>query len=98
MRHMTVLTSYNMRRVFFVFAGVFSAAVFDLGVNSPMAALNFYDVSAHGDSMASVFVLLWALILGLLAFALERYVRPMSRIGAISTGFCGYALISFLAL
>jgi len=43
-------------------------------------------------------ILFWVIAFLALAVLLERYVRPLSRMGAISTGFCGYALMSFLIL
>ncbi len=89
---MRIVKKLNWQRKFLVFLGVLFACAFDLLVNFRFrqVVLDFY----KPVWIAWMLLALLALFLG--ASFLERYVRPLSTAGAISTGFCGYALISFL--
>lgn len=92
---MTYFIPLRLRRALIVFAGVISACLFDLGIKDqgrdPVIILDHSEIGyIAGVGFLGLFVLM------AIAAMLERYVRPLSNVGAISTGFCGYALISFL--
>lgn len=89
---MRIVKKLNWQRKFLVFAGVLFACAFDLLVNFRFrqVVLDFY------KPVWIAWLLLALLALFLVASFLERYVRPLSTMGALSTGFCGYALASFI--
>lgn len=89
---MRLAKSLNWQRKMLVFAGVFFAFMFDSLVNRRVRHVTF-----------DIYELTWlfwltlgGMALFLCAVLLERYVRPLSTVGALSTGFCGYALASFI--
>jgi len=91
---MRYLNLYTLRAQCAVFLGLLSACLYDMSVNRHAGYVAL-------DASAAIFatqVLFLMVALLLIAMLLERYVRPLSRAGALMTGFCGYALISFVAL
>lgn len=89
---MRIVKTINLQRKLLVFSGVLFACMFDLIVNFKIRqiVLDLYKPVWIGWFILALLALtMWAVLL-------ERYVRPLSTVGAISTGFCGYALASFL--
>jgi len=89
---MRLTNSYVLRMQLAIYFGLIAAVSFDLTVHT---RAEYPGLSAPADRLllnAAVIMLL----LFIMAMALERYVRPLSRAGALMTGFCGYALLRFL--
>ena len=91
-RFMTLIIPFHIWRKTLVFLGVLAACLFDLAFKARFGDAPFQLQLKDLLSLACV----WLLALILMAVLLERYVRPLSHTGAIMTGFCGYALLSFL--
>ena len=89
---MTITIPFHILRKSLVFLGILTACLFDLAFKGRFGDAPF-QLPAQELIMFSC---LWLVALALIAVLLERYVRPYSNTGAIMTGFCGYALMSFL--
>lgn len=89
---MTITIPVSLLRILLVFLGVLTAGLFDLAFKARFGEAVFQ----RPPRELLVLSLCGFVVLILLSVLLERYVRPLSRVGAIMTGFCGYALLSFL--
>ncbi len=73
------------------FLGILLACLFDTAFHARASALG---LDTAFITLAEAAALFMALLV--LAVCLERYVRPLSRSGALMTGVCGYAVMALV--
>jgi len=84
--------NYKLRSQLIVFLGIVAAFVIDLAVKRGADYWGWADQLTPGPMVYAGA----AIGFGLLAISLEGYVKPLSRTGALMTGFCGYAVLVLL--
>ncbi len=85
------LNIYALTHQFVILVGLICGGVIDIGMRT--GGMDYWALDLMFFRPVWGPVSLFGLSC-LIAFALERYVRPLSRRGSLMTGFCGYAVLA----